>query len=200
MPSKATQEPSQQLAVVFNLSTDEESSYLLKPIEALVSAAILADKRAGDLINEPVRNLYRRKIRLGPHHRHAFIGDLGVKITSEDEDTLSEEQERWFKEVLEKVKDHPHFSHSCFPYIDFEETVVEHGVAEFLGDETYSGWQLTLAFDGSKPGYYFNLRVNDIHGWTTEDIPKQHKAEVTKSLEAAAKTIQNISGISIDIA
>lgn len=65
--------------LVLNLATGEELHYVaLTPVEALVSAAILCDKRAGDLANTFVRERYAKKILFG--QRTASIGDLAVKL------------------------------------------------------------------------------------------------------------------------
>lgn len=69
----------QQNIIVLNMATGAESWYLAdNPIQALVSAAILEDKRAGDLTNAFVRGRYESKVLYGK--MSASLGDLAVRI------------------------------------------------------------------------------------------------------------------------
>lgn len=68
-----------QTVLVLNLATGEELHYVaLEPTEALISAAILHDKRAGDLTNSYVRERYAKRITQST--KTASIGDLAVKL------------------------------------------------------------------------------------------------------------------------
>jgi hypothetical protein len=65
------------ICTVYNLATGREYVYAgLELIDALVSAAILEDKRAGDLTNLEVRELYKKKLISGKSS--LSIGDLTV--------------------------------------------------------------------------------------------------------------------------
>ena len=65
--------------MVLDMSTGAEMTYTgLTPIEALVSAAILNDKRCGDVSNGLVRAKYEKLILVG--QRSASIGNLAVLI------------------------------------------------------------------------------------------------------------------------
>lgn len=65
---------------VYNLATGKQYTYWgLEPAEALVSAAILEDKRAGDLTDKKVRSLYLCRV-LECQKRFLSIGDLTVKL------------------------------------------------------------------------------------------------------------------------
>jgi hypothetical protein len=65
--------------MVINLSSDKEYTYAgLKPIEALVSCAILNDKATSSLTDKNFRAKYEAKIIYGK--LTASIGDLTVKL------------------------------------------------------------------------------------------------------------------------
>jgi hypothetical protein len=64
-------------AHVYNLSDDSYEVYTLPPMEALISAAILKDKRTSQLTDKAVRDLYMERIE---ESRLCFvIGDLCVR-------------------------------------------------------------------------------------------------------------------------
>lgn len=70
---------STQTVLVLNLATGEVQHYVdLEPTEALISAAILHDKRSGDLTHSFVRERYAKRITQST--KTASIGDLAVKL------------------------------------------------------------------------------------------------------------------------
>ena len=66
------------MAIVRHMIDGWSAHYKLDPIEALISAAIIEDKRTTNLTTEVVRDEYRQKIIFGK--KTAAIGDLAVRI------------------------------------------------------------------------------------------------------------------------
>ena len=64
---------------VYNMANNTIETYCCAPVEALISAAILSDKRTGDLTRHSVRRDYRKKIRQGRYYM--YIGDIAVKLS-----------------------------------------------------------------------------------------------------------------------
>lgn len=64
--------------LVLDLATGAEEYYMLSPVEALISAAIVRDKRTGNLTDQRTRDQYRARILFGTHS--ASLGDLAVKL------------------------------------------------------------------------------------------------------------------------
>jgi hypothetical protein len=63
--------------LVLNLATGEEQTYTTAPIEALITAAIMGDKRTGDINNPLTRERYRKMVIYG--RWSASIGDFAVR-------------------------------------------------------------------------------------------------------------------------
>lgn len=65
-------------STVYNLETETEYVFCLEPLEALISAAILEDKKASLLTDAATRKKYSQKIRHGI--LSSTIGDLSVMM------------------------------------------------------------------------------------------------------------------------